>query len=138
MDTFREFGLLSVAVFKLHFREMGRGDKKSNKKAPAKKSESNKKYPLVTQDGRHITKARARITSTQKGVDALNTAELEKLLRRITFMAMCRVAAAKRIQLTSRDTAQSARDIKGMPELYLNAPERAKRSPVTATAEEGK
>jgi hypothetical protein len=96
---------------------MGRTDKsKKAAKGSSKKSKVNKRYPLVTSDGRRVSKARAHISSTQKGADALNIAYLEKIRDRQLLMILCRLAASGRVQITSTDVLTSARDIRGMPE----------------------
>jgi len=96
---------------------MGRTDKskKAAKGSSSKKSKVNKRYPLVTSDGRRVSKARAHISSTQKGADALNIAYLEKIQDRQILMILCRLAASRRVQTTSTDVLASARDIRGMP-----------------------
>lgn len=115
-------------VYNILFVIMGRSDKKtkgtsssstSSKRKPSggtKASKSNRKYSLVHSEGRRASKARVHITSAQKGADDLNVAFMESVRDRLQLMALSRLRASGRVQITAADVYACARDLRGMPQ----------------------
>jgi hypothetical protein len=107
---------------------MGRTDKKASSGKPSLKADSKSrsgksgtgrathKFGLVHSGGRRASKARLYITSTQQGADALNVAFMESVRDRVQRMALYRLHASGRIQVTAADIYACARDVRGMPQ----------------------
>jgi hypothetical protein len=103
---------------------MGRSEKAGSKSSSSssktsnktKSSKANRKYSLVHSGGHRASKSRVYITSTQQGANELNVAFMESIRDRLQMMALSRLRASGRVQITSADVYACARDLRGMPQ----------------------